>query len=86
MLFSPQKSQCICCYFASLVIKNFVELESNPLYPLLIHVSTLLQGRATPLCIHQVRSHSALLPDSISEGNTLADQTVSTEAFTASAE
>ena len=65
--------------------RSFIKLDANPLSPLLIQVSTLLQERDSPIYIQHVRSHSPL-PGLLSEGNALADQTTSTGTFVASTE
>ena len=65
--------------------RSFIKLDANPLSPLLIQVSTLLQERASPIYIQDAWLNSPL-PGPISEGNTLADQTTSTGTFMASTE
>lgn len=65
--------------------RSFIKLDANPLFPLLIQVSTLLQERDFPIYIQYVWLQSSL-PGPISEGNTLADQTPSTGTFMASTE
>jgi hypothetical protein len=65
--------------------RSFIKLDANPLSPLLIQVSTLLQERDSPIYIQHVQSHSSL-PDPISEGNALPDQTASMGTFMPSTE
>ena len=65
--------------------RSFIKLDANPLSPLLIQVSTLLQERDAPIYIQHVWLHSPL-PGPISQRNTLADQTASREIFMASTE
>ena len=61
---------------------SFIKLDANPLSPLLIQVSTLLQERASPIYIQDAWLNSPL-PGPISEENTLADQTASAGIFMA---
>ena len=56
------------------LLRSFIKLDANPLSPLLLQVSTLLQERDSPIYIQHVQSRRPL-PGPISEGNALAAST-----------
>lgn len=60
--------------------RSLIKLDGNPLSPLFIKISNLLQARKAPLFVQHIRSHTDL-PGPLTQGNTLADHLASTGAL-----
>lgn len=60
---------------------SYVKLDGNPLSPLLIKISNILQTKTCPIFISHIQAYSSL-PETLSGGNALVDKIATTGAFT----